>query len=236
MPAPKQTLITLALAAVLILLFFSIRLFKLSRSLSSYKHYWNEKTAAPMQEGSLLYVALGDSTAQGIGASKPEKGYVGLIAKQLSAQTGRPVHVINLSVSGAGTEQLTNDQLPKLKKINLPDDAIVTLSVGANDLANFNADQFLAQTETLFSQLPLRTLVADIPYFGGGREKGREANVIKASAIIDRVARKYNLRVAPLHQTTKDEDSLLAYGADFFHPSNKGYQNWHKAFESLLKQ
>lgn len=236
MPTLKQIIVVVAIATFVCLLVFSFRLFRLSQSLSSYQNYWDEKAALPIRGDSLIYIALGDSTAQGIGASQPNKGYVGLIAKQLSVQTGRTVHVVNLSKSGADTQQLIREQLPKLKKLNLPDDAVVTLAVGANDLEDFNSESFFAQTETLMSQLPSRTIVADIPYFGGGRQKGLEPSANKASAIIARVAHKYNLRLAPLHQTTQEKDSFLAYGADIFHPSDKGYENWYGAFEGLLKK
>ena len=234
MPAIKWVLTALIIVVVSILLVLSFRLYKLSRSVSAYKNYWENRSSGPVNDGSIIYVALGDSTAQGIGASNPDKGYVGLNAKRLSALSGRPVHVINLSVSGAGLKQLTDDQLPKLKKLSLPEDTVITLSIGANDLANFEADVFLKQTQELFEQLPPQTIVADIPYFGGGRAKEREADANIASAIIVNVAKKHNLRVAPLHETTKAKDSFRAYGADWFHPSDKGYENWHSAFANLL--
>ena len=59
---------------------------------------------------------------------------------------------------------------------------------------------------------------------------------LAASGIISNVAGKFNLRVAPLHHVTESKDSFRAYGADWFHPSNKGYENWHAAFAGLLEQ
>lgn len=236
MTSLKWAIAGAATVALTILLVMSFRLFRLSRSVGEYKQYWDNQADKPIYEGSLIYVALGDSTAQGVGASSPDKGYVGLNAKRLSAFSGRQVHVINLSVSGADIKQLTDEQLPKLKNLQLPEDAVITLAIGANDLKNFEADVFLAQTEELFKQLPMRTIVADIPYFGGGRAKDRETDALVASGIINNVAGKFNLKVAPLHQMTKSKDSLRAYGADWFHPSDKGYENWHSAFADLLEQ
>ena len=174
----KWVLTAVVIAVVTVLLVLSFRLFKLSRSVGAYKHYWEKQAAIPIYEGSLVYVPLEISTAQGIGASSPDKGYVGLNAKRLAALSGRPVHVINLSVSGADIKHLTDEQLPKLQKLNLPADAVITLAIGANDLKDFRADIFLTQTEELFKQLPMHTIVADIPYFGGGRAKDRETDAL----------------------------------------------------------
>jgi acyl-CoA thioesterase I len=232
----KWVLTAVVVIVITILLVVSFRLLKLSRSVATYKNYWENQASMPIYEGSLIYAALGDSTAQGIGASSPDKGYVGLNAKRLAAFSGRPVHVINLSVSGADIKHLTDVQLPMLKKLNLPEDAVITLAIGANDLKDFKADIFLAQTEELFKQLPMRTIVADIPYFGGGRARDHETDAVVASGIISSVAGKFNLRVAALHHATESKDSFKAYGADWFHPSNKGYENWHSAFSPLLEQ
>ncbi len=60
--------------------------------------WWREHAKT---EGDLLYVALGDSTAQGIGASRPGNGYVGILADRIRALSGRTVRTVNLSVSGA---------------------------------------------------------------------------------------------------------------------------------------
>lgn len=220
----------------IVILIILLRLFLLSRSLSEYKKYWDNRAANPPSgNNNLQYVALGDSTAQGIGATRPEKGYVGLIAKYLEDKYNRPVHVINLSKSGATISQLTEQQLPELKKITLAPDAVVTIGIGANDLANFHAETFLRQTNELFAQLPPRTIVAELPYFGGGRRKDRDNNAQIASGIIGKAAARYGLRVAPLYEITKSNDGLKVYGADLFHPSNAGYKNWYLAFVKALE-
>jgi len=87
------------LALVLALLgVWGVRLWQLRHQVDRDRDYW----AAPKGEpGGILYVALGDSVAQGIGASGPERGYVGLLAERLRIATGRPVLVVNLSRSGA---------------------------------------------------------------------------------------------------------------------------------------
>ena len=65
--------------------------------------WWREQAKV---DGDLLYVALGDSTAQGIGASRPVNGYVGILADRIRALSGRTVRTVNLSVSGARVADL----------------------------------------------------------------------------------------------------------------------------------
>jgi lysophospholipase L1-like esterase len=47
-----------------------------------------------------LWVVLGDSTAQGLGAPEPDGGYVGQTLRALDKRTGQRWRVVNLSVSG----------------------------------------------------------------------------------------------------------------------------------------
>ena len=49
---------------------------------------------------SVLYVALGDSTVEGVGASSPARNYVGQLHERLSAVYPR-ARVVNLGVGGA---------------------------------------------------------------------------------------------------------------------------------------
>ena len=98
--------LTLAVPGVWVL-----RLCELRQQVNRHRNYWSLPRG---DAGGIVYVALGDSTAQGIGASRPERGSVGLVAQRLRVATGRPVQVINLSVSGARVRDVVGDQLPKL--------------------------------------------------------------------------------------------------------------------------
>ena len=89
--------------------------------------WWRERRG---QAGEFLYLALGDSTAQGIGASVPGRSYVGQLADRIEAQLGAPIAVTNLGVSGAPTRLCVRDQLPRAKKVlakRIPN--LVTLSL-----------------------------------------------------------------------------------------------------------
>ena len=108
----KIALITLALLVAVYLM----SLFDLFTQLGRYESYWrrhNEK----VQGKQIDYVALGDSTAQGIGASHPSSGYVPLIARELESRYDKKIRYVNLSKSGATIEQALSTQLPAMEKL-----------------------------------------------------------------------------------------------------------------------
>jgi acyl-CoA thioesterase-1 len=179
--------------------------------------------------GELLYVAIGDSAAQGVGASVPARSYVGLLAERARAATGRTVRVINLSQSGGRVTEALTKQVHHLADLD-PD--VVTVAIGANDIgAHFDPAKFEREIDELYRRLPRHTIVADVPsfYFGW-----RERQVRLASKIIHRVADTYGLDVAPLHSTTRRQSApryfLNQVAADLFHPNDRGYAVWASAF------
>jgi lysophospholipase L1-like esterase len=196
-----------------------------------YQAYWNRQNEQPPIKNELVYVALGDSTAQGIGASKPQKGYVGLVAAELAKQSGRPVRTMNFSKSGAKLSDALERQVPLLQKCNIPSDAIITIEIGANDMGNFNAAHFESQMDELMGKLPARTAISDIPYFGGSRNKKLEPNVADANVIMERLAKKHGFELVALHERMKNNSSLKTLALDGFHPSSYAYKsNWATAF------
>lgn len=203
---------------------WGVRLWELRRSVGQYRTYWS---VARGEKGGILFVALGDSTAQGIGASTPERGYVGLIAQRLRTATGRPVQVLNLSRSGARVHDVVVDQLPRLAGL-APD--LVTVAVGANDLKHDDADRFRADVDALIVGLGPTAVVGDIPWFmhgGTGRRSGEAADYVAAQA----GAR--GLPVARLHRAMYERgwmSMITDFAADWFHPNDRGHRLWADAF------
>ena len=179
------------------------------------------------QAGELLYVAIGDSAAQGIGASSPNKSYVGVLADHVRLTTSQTVRVVNLSVSGSTVALAVRDQLPRFDQLK-PD--LVTVAIGANDIAQWNPEAFEAGIRTVFAALPSHALAADLPCF---HLPHNEVKVAVANEIIRRVATERGLTVVPLHSTTKRAGfrSVLTHVAkDLFHPNDRGYRSWAEAF------
>lgn len=232
----KKMFIGFTVLLVISVLFIGVALFRLYRQVSGYKTYWNNRAASMVESNSIYYVALGDSAAQGIGASSPDKGYVGLIAKSIQQQTNRPVHVINLSKTGATVQTAIQEQLPKLKQLRVPSDAIVTVEIGANDLINWDEEKFRRGMDQFMSELPPQTIISDMPYFGEGRYRKVEGRAQSANKIIHELANKRKLKIAPLYKVTKSNSSIFNITIDLFHPSNRGYRNWHEAFVQKLER
>ena len=183
------------------------------------------------RDGELLYVAIGDSTAQGIGASRPGRSYVGELAKHIRAHTGRTVRVANLGVSGSTVRGALIDQLPKLRKLE-PD--IVTVSIGANNMADFNAEKFESDLRRLFDGLPAHAIVADLPSF---YFLPAEKHVLVANEIVHRLASQFGFAVVPLYARTKRQGLwgvTTQFAGDLFHPNDRGYAIWASAFIPTL--
>src|SRR5436189_5769259 len=65
-----------------------------------YAKAWDEANEQALVAPGPLWVVLGDSTAQGIGAPSPDEGYVGQVHRLLTTTSGEPWRVLNLSKSG----------------------------------------------------------------------------------------------------------------------------------------
>ena len=196
----------------------------LNETLPVHSAWWR---AHAKQSGEILYVAIGDSAAQGIGASSPNKSYVGVLADHVRLATGHTLRVVNLSVSGATVALAVRDQLPRLEKLK---PHLVTVAIGANDIAQWDPDSFEAGIRTVFAALPAHALVADLPCF---HLPHNETKVEVANQIICRTAAEHDLTVVPLHATTKRAGlrSIATHVAkDLFHPNDRGYRSWAEAF------
>lgn len=216
--------LTLALGA-----WWGVRLWQLRASVGRYRAYWSTPRG---EAGGLLYVALGDSTAQGIGAGRPERGYVGLVAQRLREATGRPVQVLNLSRTGARVRDVVAEQLPRLGRLS-PD--LVTVAVGANDIRDYDAARFRADVDALVAGLPPKTVVGDIPWFmhgGTGRKSGEAAGYVGARTT------EANLAVARLHRAMRARGwraMLSDFAGDWFHPNDRGHRLWARTFWEAIE-
>ncbi|NNC12022.1 SGNH/GDSL hydrolase family protein [Planctomonas sp. JC2975] len=201
---------------------------ELNETLPVNSAWWRAKAQA---DGELLYVALGDSAAQGIGASRPEFGYVGILGDRIAARSGCSVRTVNLAVSGATVAQAVDYQVPRLEA-RRPD--VVTVSIGANDITSWDATAFETALGTVFDALPPHAIVADLPCF---YLPHNERLVAEANRVVRRLAAARGLVVAPLHETTRRPGLfgvLTMFAGDRFHPNDRGYRVWASAFAPLV--
>ncbi len=190
----------------------------------------------------LVYVALGDSTAAGVGAEQGG-GYPDRIARRLGA-AGTPVRLVNLGVPGATAEDLRKGQLPRALGEGA---ALVTIGIGLNDLlkgrplAEFARDleivsDFVARTKTavVLSELPD---VSRSP-FGRASPVSLEQRIAAYNATIRRVAERHGFLVAEVEATSRraftGHPELFA--KDGFHPSARGYELWADALFPVVER
>lgn len=198
-----------------------------------YGAHWAERPDHP--EGVLHYLALGDSAAQGVGASTVEKGYVSLLAARLAEETGRTVAVTNLSVTGAKSDDVVRDQLPQLAELPFTPD-LVTVDIGANDVVfpGHSPATFGASIATIAEALPEGSFIADVPWFSlpfWGRQSRlmseRTAEAVEANGH----------HLVELHRVTRETGARyhLYTAVDLFHPNDLGYAGWCDVFWETIE-
>ena len=82
------------------------------------------------RRASLVYVALGDSTVEGIGATSRDRNYVSRLLDHLRAVYPN-ARVVNLGIGGATSADVLAGQLDQAVLLR-PD--LVTISIGPNDI------------------------------------------------------------------------------------------------------
>ncbi len=200
----------------------------INRHVADYRAHW---AARPHDAEGLRFVALGDSAAQGVGATAVERSYVALVAERLREATGREVAVTNLSVSGATSDDVVRDQLPQLAALQFEPD-VVTLDIGGNDVVypGHNTATFERSLDEILAALPPGSFVADVPWFmvpGLGRQSQRMASLAAA------LAERHGHHLVPLHRVSRETGALRYHrhtAGDFFHPNDRGYEGWADAF------
>jgi lysophospholipase L1-like esterase len=189
----------------------------------------NDRIAA---ESGPLWVVLGDSTAQGLGAPGPESGYVGQVLAELRQRTGQRWRVLNLSTSGALIRDVLKYQLPRLPAA--PD--LVTCGIGANDILYTAPSRLFADLRTLIATLPEQTVVLDLPLPGGlWGVLGRFSvpYVARVNRTIHQAAQARGLPVAEV-STHFRPPWRGKFASDYFHPSQAGYRDWTRALLAAL--
>lgn len=203
----------------------TVRITTLYDGIDELADYWSQPRG---EAGGLVYVALGDSAAQGLGASRPEASYVGLTAQRLRDETGR-VQVYNLSKSGATLRDVLETQLAALRALPVRPD-VVTVCIGGNDVRAFDRGRFAKDSADLAAALPPGSYVSDVPYFA---LPWWTAESDEASDVLTAALRAEGVTVVPLHHAMRVQGRqalVTQHAADLFHPNDRGYRVWASAF------
>ena len=191
----------------------------------TYARFWQRKRAEPVAPNAIHLVALGDSTFQGLGASRPMNGTVGRVARYLEEKTGRPVHIENFSVTGAKAIDVAMHQLPSID-VRAAD--VIIVAVGANDALKVrDINVFERSIDEIVQALPAdRTIMADVAMV-----RDRDAY----QTVLERLREKAKLRRGDIEAAFKAPvGSGRQIARDFFHPSDYGYEIWFEGFRLAL--
>jgi lysophospholipase L1-like esterase len=191
----------------------------------NYARAWATENERVSAGAGPLWVVLGDSTAQGIGASAYDRGYVGQLRQRLDARDGRTWRVVNLSRTGARVTDVLAAQLPALDQYRGAE--LVTCAVGANDLVRARFATVPGTFRLLIGRLPPGAVLATLPQ-GLGRKRAEQVN-----AIIRAEAPPAGLRVADIWAGT-GPPWKGKFAADDFHPNELGYRDWCDAFAEAV--
>lgn len=196
----------------------------------------NEQTikgGTEMKTGSIVYVALGDSTGAGVGAI--DGGYVARLHKRLLEH--RPgSQLFNLCISGATTVDVLRRQLHQ-GVARKPD--LVTLGIGINDIGhNLTIDEFAKNYDEILSTLKEQTdaqiVVTNIPDISSApvvapsmRERYHQ-QFVSFNERLEEIAKRHGVTVFDIYSiTTRELPAHPEYfSRDGFHPSDKGYELW----------
>ena len=184
----------------------------------------------------VMYVALGDSTVHGEGATNRATNYVSRLGQRLRLVYSA-ARLLNLGVNGATAADVALSQLPRLVALR-PD--LVTLSVGPNDITRKRtAQQYERDIETILQTLSDRTravvvvnLIPDLtvtPRFKGhDKEAAVGQMVLRFNEVLRRQAGAHGVEVVDLYEPSQREvprhPELIS--VDGYHPSDYGYARW----------
>ena len=208
------------------------------------------------EERPLTYVSLGDSLAVGVGASDPQqRGYTPLYRDALAEETGREVRLVGLGISGETSASFIgsypdeeSSQLARAEEtLEKNPNAIVTLSVGGNDLLRAadgtdadreaaitrygqNLDLILKKLEGASDPPPRISVLA---LYNPAPGSFTDAWIGRLNAQIRTVARENGVAVAAGDEAFRGHEREYVHhdGHQWeIHPTDKGYAALARAF------
>lgn len=189
--------------------------------------------SAKVKNGSIVYAALGDSTGAGYGAGR-SGGYVERLYARIKEK--RPdSRLLNLSTSGASTEQALRRQVDKLVAA---DPSLVTISIGSIDLLQgVSEEQFAKNYEEIVSRVSetdaviIATTLPDLstaPALSKLDPKDLSSRLAGYNQQIEKIAGQHQLQLVDLYGMSREalQKHPEFFSSDGMHPSDAGYEYW----------
>lgn len=217
----RRTVITLGIFALTLILYIGINILLAARRAATFPKYWQDQAAQPVPANAVRLIAMGDSIMEAIGAAHPEAGIAGRIANYLGMKTSRPVHVTNVSVGGATTREIIDEQLPQ---VDLNQADLIILATATDMERRVPLDTYETNLRALLWALPPdKTIVSDLPL-----EPGRDSY----QAVLQRLADERGIPRADFAKVFNGEGRRLDIFSWLFpHLNSKGYYYWFTAFQ-----
>jgi len=194
------------------------------------------RTLPADRSAAVLYVALGDSTVEGVGATSPGRNFVSRLHERLRARYPN-ARVVNLGAGGATSADVLLRQLDRAIGLR---PHLVTLSIGPNDITTrVPVATYEKNLETILGRLRYETtavavvnLIPDLavtPRFSRSRLReavGRQTIVFNEA--LERTGWAHRAELVNLYAASQREVPLQPelISADGYHPSDAGYALW----------
>lgn len=188
----------------------------------------------------ITYLAIGDSTTAGIGATRLEATEPYRIASAL-AQQGKYVQVTQRGKSGAVVADLIGqlDQVTDLR----PD--VLSIAIGGNDATHLTSiESFTKDFEAVLQRIqtlnPKLVLIANTPNMGITPGIPPIAAQIcdwwsvRQNQALQALHEKYQFQLVDLYQFGK-LDRPDYYAQDSFHPNDSGYEKRSKVYQNAIE-
>ncbi len=198
--------------------------------------------------GTVELVVLGDSTAAGVGSPSVEETLPALLAQRVADAVEREVHVVGYGVSGARTDDVRSEQVPRLLDAGVD---VVVIVIGSNDVTHVTpAWEMEERTRALLAAARART---GAPVVLGGIPQFRTVPALLQPLRAITGAYAGPLRRAQ-HQAVRAEGDGVRFvdiaaeasprfvgvpesmSSDGFHPSEVGYGFWADALAPVVAQ
>ena len=192
----------------------------------------------------LKYVALGDSTAFGLGASNPTENYVMRLLARLRVEYPLAT-VVNRGECMATAADVLAHQIPDAI-LDRPD--LVTLSVGPNDLRQGRSPQeFARRVEVILERLERETEAAVIvnrlpdmalcPRFREPERSLVAAMTRHYNHALQHVSDSFGIELVDIGLADYPEAlRTRLFSEDGYHPSDDGYAAWATALWAALRE
>lgn len=199
---------------------------QVNRQKAGFAAHWADANAAALDAEGPLLVVVGDSTAVGIGASSPDRGFAPRVRDRLAERDGRGWRLLNLGATGAQIPAVIDEQLARLAALGVEPDLLVC-SVGSNDLLRARGSTVEARAERLLDALPAGSVVLTLT-------EGMRASAARpVNRLLREGAPRRGHAIGELWARIR-RLPRGSWAADGFHPDDGGYDAWVEAtFEGI---